>query len=65
MWLINKYYPCYNTDKLYDYKNNEYYSLKMIFKSIEEYNIKNDFLKMLIFDYLMEIEIGIKIIGLY
>ncbi|EGT4187241.1 TPA: HipA domain-containing protein [Clostridioides difficile] len=53
VWLINKYYPCYNTDKLYDYKNNEYYSLKMIFKSIEEYNIKNDFLKMLIFDYLI------------
>lgn len=51
--LINKYYPNYNEQTLYDSEKNEYYSLEMILRSLEEYNLQRDFLAIPIFDYLI------------
>lgn len=51
--LINKYYPNYNSDTLYDSKNEEYYSLDMILKSLEQYNFRRDFFKIVVFDFLI------------
>ncbi len=51
--LINKYYPYYDTETLYDSQMEEYYSLEMILKSLEQYSFKNEFLNILIFDFLI------------
>ena len=51
--LINKKYPHYNTDNMYDDNRHEYYSLEMILNSIQEYNLEKDFLKIVIFDFLI------------
>lgn len=51
--LINKYYPYYNPEILYDKKNKEYYSLEMILNSLKDYNFQRDFLKIPIFDFLI------------
>lgn len=51
--LINKYYPFYKPEILYDEKNKEYYSLEMILNSLGEYKFQRDFLKIPIFDFLI------------
>lgn len=51
--LINKYYPNYDPDSLYDGKKQEYYSLEMILNSLEEYTFQKEFFKILIFDFLI------------
>lgn len=51
--LINKYYPSYNPNSLYDEEKGEYYSLEMILNSLQEYDFKNEFFKILIFDFLI------------
>lgn len=51
--LINKYYPSYDEETLYDKARNEYYSLEMILTSLQEYSFKYDFFKIPIFDFLI------------
>lgn len=51
--FINETYPAYDPNTLYDAESNEYYSLQMIFKSLAVYNVKADFLKIVIFDFLI------------
>ncbi len=51
--LINKYYPLYNEQNLYDCERDEYYSLEMIVHSLEEYDLQKDFLDIPIFDFLI------------
>lgn len=51
--LINKYYPHYNEQRLYDSDRCEYYSFEMILHSLEEYNLQRDFLDIPIFDFLI------------
>ncbi len=55
--LITSKYHDFNVDKLFDEKKKEYYSIKMIekcLKSIGEFNnIKINFYKMLIFDFII------------
>lgn len=51
--LINKYYPYYNEQILYDYQKDEYYSFEMILNSLKEYNLHKDFLAIPIFDFLI------------
>lgn len=51
--LINKYYPLYNEETLYDSGRDEYYSLEMILHSLKEYNLQKDFLVIPIFDFLI------------
>lgn len=53
MDIIGKYYIDYDRSKLYDREKEEYYSLEVILKSLEEFNLKNEFLKVIIFDYLI------------
>jgi len=53
IWLINKYYPNYSAEEMYDASIDEYYSIKMLVKSIEKYGLLKDLLKMLVFDYLI------------
>lgn len=52
--LINRFYPEYDKDSLYDVESGEFYSLKMIRKSLsyyEENDFFKDILKMMIFDF--------------
>ncbi len=51
--LINKYYPDYNPNSLYDKKRREYYSLEMILNSLQDYDFQKEFFKILIFDFLI------------
>lgn len=51
--LINSKYPTYNPGTMYDYLKDEYYSLEMILNSINDYNLVDDFLKIMIFDFLI------------
>lgn len=51
--LINKYYPMYNQNLLYDEEKEEYYSFEMILNSLEEYNLKKEFIKIPVFDFLI------------
>ncbi|HVJ50603.1 protein kinase [Desulfitobacterium sp.] len=51
--LINKYYPHFNEEILYDSERDEYYSLEMILKSLSKYNFQRDFLLIPIFDFLI------------
>lgn len=51
--LINSKYPTYNPRTMYDYLKDEYYSLEMILNSINDYNLVDDFLKIMIFDFLI------------
>jgi len=54
--LINNFYPEYNKDTLYDRKNNKYYSISMIKKALESYELIKLFdnvLEMMIFDFLI------------
>ena len=51
--LINKYYPNYNPETLYDDINKEYYSLEMILNSLSDYDFSREFLKIPIFDFLI------------
>lgn len=51
--LINKYYPLYNEEILYDRERDEYYSLEMILHSLKEYGLQKDFLAIPIFDFLI------------
>lgn len=51
--LINKKYPWYNPETLYDQESGTYYALGMILSSIEEYNLKKDFFKIIAFDFLI------------
>lgn len=51
--LINKYYPSYNPNYLYDEDKREYYSLEMILNSLGEYEFQMEFLKVPIFDFLI------------
>ncbi len=51
--LINKYYPNYRPEILYDGENKEYYSLEMILNSLKEYKFQRDFLKIPLFDFLI------------
>jgi HipA-like protein len=51
--LINKYYPNYDPNTLYDEEKEEYYSLEMILNSIEEFSFQNEIFKTLIFDFLI------------
>lgn len=53
IWLINKYYPNYSAEEMYDASLAEYYSIKMLVKSIEKYGLLKDLLKMVVFDYLI------------
>lgn len=51
--LINKYYPSYDPNLLYDGDKEEYYSLEMILKSLQDYDFQKEFLKIPIFDFLI------------
>jgi len=51
--LINRKYPDYNADSMYDDSRHEYYSLEMILNAIKEYNLEKDFLKIVVFDFLI------------
>lgn len=51
--LINKYYPSYNPNSLYDEEKGEHYSLEMILNSLQEYDFKKEFFKIPIFDFLI------------
>ena len=52
--LINLKYPNYDPDKLYDSKNEEYYSLEMIMNSLQPYpKLIEEFIKIMFFDYLI------------
>lgn len=51
--LINKIYPNYSPYTMYDDSKQEYYSLEMILNSLEEYNLKDEFIKILVFDFLI------------
>lgn len=51
--LINKYYPQYNGELLYDIEKKEYYSLEMILNSLKEYDFQQEFLKIPLFDFLI------------
>ncbi|MFT5873888.1 MAG: hypothetical protein ACI8WT_002840 [Clostridium sp.] len=53
IYLINKKYPNYDSLTMYDNVIEEYYSLEMILESLDEYNLRNDFLKILILDFLI------------
>lgn len=53
IYLINEMYPFYNSYTMYDSMNEEYYSLEMILKSLNKYNLKKEFVKIVIFDYLI------------
>jgi hypothetical protein len=51
--LINKYYPSYNPNTLYDEEKGEYYSLEMVLNSLKEYSFQKEIFKVLIFDFLI------------
>lgn len=51
--LINKYYPNYNPNTLYDEEKGEYYSLEMILNSLKEYSFQKETFKILIFDFVI------------
>lgn len=51
--LINKYYPNYDPLTLYDEVNEEYYSMDMIIKSLQDYDFQKEFFKIPIFDFLI------------
>lgn len=51
--LINRYYPSYDPNLLYDEEKGEYYSLEMILNSLQEYDFQKDFLKISLFDFLI------------
>lgn len=51
--LINKYYPDYDERTLFDEGSQTYYSLEMILRSLEEYNFKNDFFKVILLDFII------------
>lgn len=51
--LINKYYPHYNAEMMYDNSLNEHYSFQMLKRSVEEYGFLGDLLRMLVFDFLI------------
>lgn len=51
--LISKNRVNYDMKNLQDIDTKEYYSFYMILEAIESYNIKNDFFKVVIFDYLI------------
>lgn len=51
--LISKYYPDYNQITLYDESIQEYYSMDMILKSLQEYSFQKEFFKIPIFDFLI------------
>ena len=53
IYLINKVYPNYNPNTMYDDFKKEYYSLEMILNALSEYNLRDDFLKIVIFDFLI------------
>ena len=53
IYLINKKYPNYDPASMYDNVNEEYYSIEMVLNSLDEYNLKNEFLKIVIFDFLI------------
>lgn len=53
IYLISKKYPNYDPASMYDNVNQEYYSIEMILRSLDEYNLKNEFLKIAIFDFLI------------
>ena len=51
--IINREYPFYNPETLYDSKEQEFYSLEMIEKSLIDYNLINDFIKVMIYDFII------------
>lgn len=53
IYLINREYPYFNPDKLYDQSSNEYYSLDMIINVLPEDVLKLNFLKIVIFDFII------------
>lgn len=53
IYLINKLYPNFDPNTFYDSIKKEYYSLEMILNALEEFNLKNDFLKIVVFDFLI------------
>lgn len=53
IYLLNKIYPGYDPNIMYDETTDEYYSLEMILRSIDEYNLIEDFLRIVVFDFLI------------
>lgn len=51
--LINKFYPYYDPEILYDSENEMYYSLEMILQALSVYEFKNEFFKIIIFDFII------------
>lgn len=51
--LINKYYPNYSAEEMYDAYLNEFYSIHMLIKAVEEYGLLKDLLNMLVLDFLI------------
>ena len=51
--LLNSTYKNYDSDDLRDMETGECYSLYMIMNSLKEYKIEKDFLKIVIFDFLI------------
>jgi hypothetical protein len=53
IYLINRLYPNYNPNTLFDSANQEYYSLKMVYDATNTFNIWDDLVKIFIFDFLI------------
>lgn len=51
-YIMSKY-PNYDPNTMYDKEKCEYYSLEMILASIGDYDFVDDFLKILVFDFLI------------
>lgn len=50
--LINQKYPFFNLEQLRDLESGQYYSLDMILEVLQEVDLIEDFLKIVIFDFL-------------
>lgn len=53
IYLINRLYPNYDPYTMYDDINEEYYSLEMILNSLNQYNIRDEFFHIIVFDFLI------------
>lgn len=51
--LINRYYPNYDPNSLYDAEKQEYYSLEMILNSLQGYEFQNEFMNIAVFNLLI------------
>lgn len=53
IYLINREYPYYNPETLYDNRLREYYSIEMIMRSLNDEELIHNFIKIIIFDFII------------